>query len=217
MSFEMHWNRIKPTFTQLRMWDRLHAFFFELESSLEDPLPEEQRITSNIQSLLSGMKKVPSAEWARFCSALDWTVYGAVALSWCEGAELDQVWGVWLASGLLLKPIPELERPARFLNPALVPQVETLSAIVNAYSGQFTDDPDLYALAISASIAAQKNSLKFDMTQESLANAPPQVAAFLKSRILQKSTQTPEDNDLIEAWDRLLLGTEWDIWNKEPV
>lgn len=164
---------------------------------------------------LQDISKVDEKLWKDMCEGIGWTPYGAVALSWCRNARLDEVWKGWLASGFPLKPLPEFERPARFINPALMPQMSKLSSIVDMSAGNFTDKPDLYSLAISATIVAQNHPFEFDMVPENLAKAPPQVAAILKSRLLRKPEQTSEDKAIIETWDKLIKGTEWDVWNKE--
>ncbi|WP_066707575.1 hypothetical protein [Celeribacter ethanolicus] len=139
------------------------------------------------------------------------TVYGAIALSWCKDAELSQVWEGWHASGFPLKPSPEFERPARFINPALMPVSDSLHDILNAEARKH-EDPEIHTLAICARIAAMQGPLKFDIPLDSLKTAPPQIAAFLKSRTLEKPDRTAEENALIATWSATIKGTEFDIW-----
>ena len=143
---------------------------------------------------------------------LGWTSYGAVALSWCEGARLEDVWSGWLTSGFPLKPLPEYERPARFLNPALVPQMVRLCEIVTWVNAQRYPDAPTYDLAIAAMIAGLKAPLVFDMAPEMMGAARPQVAAFLKSRMLQQASQSAEETRLIETWGATVKGSPYDIW-----
>lgn len=204
MSLETQWQKIRPVFTILRIWDRLHSFFYELETSHKGPLPEERRISSNINTLTDSMRAVPASDWTQFCLSLGWTVYGAVALSWCKDAELAKVWEGWEASGFPLKPLPEYERPARFVNPALMPKTRSLKGIV--------DEMGNSSLAICAAIASSPEPLEFDLDSSMIKSAKPQLAAFLKSRMLEKQNRTGEEEALLKVWSDAVKDTEYDIW-----
>lgn len=161
--------------------------------------------------LVAHLSEFSAANWHSLCSAAGMTVYGATALSWCKDAELSQVWEGWHASGFPLKPSPEFERPARFINPALMPPSRSLREFLDAEAGRH-ENPEIHTLAICARIAAVQGTLSFDMPQESLRNAPPQIAAFLKSRLFDKPDRTAAENALIAIWSDTLSGTEFDIW-----
>ncbi|TNE64061.1 MAG: hypothetical protein EP336_16420 [Rhodobacteraceae bacterium] len=206
-----HFKKIKKTYTLIGFWSKLHAFFYELETSLRGLLPEEGRITHNIRTLCHSMAQIPADKWSGLCSSIGPTVYGAIALSWCKDAELSQVWEGWHASGFPLKPSPEFERPARFINPALMPVSDSLHDILNAEARKH-EDPEIHTLAICARIAAVQGPLKFDIPLDSLKTAPPQIAAFLKSRMLEKPDRTAEESALIATWSATVKGTEFDIW-----
>ncbi|TQM90403.1 hypothetical protein BD293_0039 [Roseinatronobacter monicus] len=156
-------------------------------------------------SVLRALAAYPGAGWSALCTAAGWTSYGAVALSWCQGATLPQVLDAWLASGFSLKPLPEYERPARLLNPTLLPQTRSLSALVEAAQ------PNAFALCVM--IAHSPEPLDFDMSLETLQSVPqPQLAAFFKSRMLQKPVRSPDEDQLIVIWTATVKGTEFDIW-----
>ena len=151
------------------------------------------------------LKQVDAQRWNKLCDASGWTAYGAVALSWCQGATLPQVFDGWRASGFPLKPLPEYERPARFINPALLPRTRKLSELATAA------EPDI--LALCAMIAHSPEPLEFDVSHPSLRGSPnPQIVAFLKSRMLQKPSRTQEEEDLIAAWSETVKGSEFDVW-----
>ena len=164
---------------------------------------------------MGNLSKLSAANWSSLCSAAGWTVYGAVALSWCKDAKLEDVWAGWLTSGFPLKPLPEHERPARFLNPALLPEVKTAEGINQWVLDQGYADAETYRLATCAVIAALNEPLEFHLPPEKYANAAPQVAAFLKSRLLRKADRSPEDDAIIETLSRTIRGTQWDIWSEE--
>ena len=206
---------LKPGISLAAVYFSIENISKKLEAVRNAEAPQAQSEIKAFRKACRALEEVNSQTWTQLLALLGTTAYGAVALSWCEGADIDDVWKGWLASGFPLKPLPEFERPAQFLNPALVPQVDNLSAVVDAFAGKYADNRDLYSLAISASIAAQKQPLEFDMTPEHLAKAPSQVAAILKSRLLQKPEQTSEDKAIIETWDKSIKDTEWDVWNKE--
>ncbi|WP_142084843.1 hypothetical protein [Roseinatronobacter monicus] len=162
-------------------------------------------IADSEAELAADLASVAVQDWENLCAAAGWTATGAAALSWCQGATLPQVLDGWLASGFPLKPLPEYERPARFINPALLRQTRSLSALVEAAQ------PNAFALCVM--IAHSPEPLDFDMSLEALQSVPqPQLAAFFKSRMLQKPVRSPDEDQLIVIWTATVKGTEFDIW-----
>lgn len=139
------------------------------------------------------------------------TVCGATTLSWCKNAELSQVWAGRHASRFPFKPSPEFERPTRLINPALMPVRDSLHDILNAEAGKH-ENPEFHARAICARIAAVQGLLQFDISLDCLKTAPPQIAAFLESRMLEKPERTSEESALIATWSEAIKGTKFDIW-----
>ena len=189
------------------LWSNLHLSIVSWECG--DPKrfngENEAAATDRVFNLLKCLVDTPSENWLLICRGAGMTVFGAVALSWCEGATLPQVFDGWRASGFPLKPLPEYERPARFINPALLPQTRKLSEFATAA------EPDI--LALCAMIAHSPEPLEFDVSHPSLRGSPnPQVVAFLKSRMLQKPSRTQEEEDLIAAWSETVKGSEFDVW-----
>ena len=184
----------KDDLTLPYIWVSLHLNAQMEQETLANPRlsRETVRMENEISYLLEALKKVAMQKWWGLCDASGWTVYGAIALSWCQDAEISQVWDGWEASGFLLKPLPENERPAHFINPALLPQTSSLSEIVN-----FCPDK---SLPICATIAALKSPLEFDLPAENLKAATPQLASFLKSRMQQKTGRTAEEDKMIQVW-----------------
>lgn len=150
---------------------------------------------------------VPVEDWHRMCNGLGATVYGATALSWCKGATLCQVIDGWRASGFPLKPLPEFERPARFVNPALLPKSRRLSVLSDAAK------PDVFTLCIM--IAHSDDPLEFDIGPQAFESmGHPQLAAFLKSRMLRKPNRTANEDALILRWSQVVKGSEFDVWEE---
>jgi len=187
------------------LWQRLHLNAIAWENILNAPSlePEKHNLDLSTASYLNSLSELSHDIWHSLCTAAGMTVYGAIALSWCQDAEISQVWDDWEASGFLLKPLPESERPARFINPDLLPQTSSLNEIIN-----FCPDK---SLPICATIAALKSPLEFDLPVENLKTANPQLASFLKSRMQQKSGRTAEEDELIQVWSQTVSGTEWEV------
>ena len=204
-------------FILVDLWREIHtlSYVWSEANSEFNLFKRPTRTELRVENYLLGLSVCPHTAWSSLCSAAGWTVYGAVALSWCKDARLEDVWAGWLASGFPLKPLPEFERPARFLNPDLVPQVKCLTEIATLYNGKYPGNPEMYHLAVSATIAAQKAPLEFDFQPEQLKGIPPQIAAFLKSRLLQKTDKSGSDKMLIESWSASIKGTEWDVWEEK--
>ena len=187
------------------IWVSLHLNAQMEQETLSNPRlsQETARMANEISYLLEALQEVPMQKWWNLCSASGMTVYGTVALSWCKDARIEQVWDGWEASGFPLKPLPEFERPARFINPDLLPKTSSLAQIIAV-------SPDK-TLPICAMIAALKEPLVFDLPADYLKNANPQIASFLKSRMEQKTDRTPEQDDLISIWTQTTKDTEWEI------
>lgn len=152
---------------------------------------------------LSLLKSACASTWHSLCTAAGMTVYGAVALSWCKDAELSQVWEGWEASGFPLKPLPEFERPARFINPALLPETNSLLELAQIAENK--------PLPICTMIVAKGDALDVDLSVEMAAKANPQISSFLKAYMERKSDRTAEQNQMIEVWTEKVSGTEWEV------
>ena len=97
--------------TPVDVWQGLHLSALAWQSIPDDHGQTGQRrqIDDSDRSVLGALSEYPAQNWMQLCNATGWTVYGAVALSWCSGAELSQVWEGWLASGHPLLPaLPNL-------------------------------------------------------------------------------------------------------------
>lgn len=154
-------------------------------------------------NLLQSLSACPAARWSAFCEAAGWTIYGAIALSWCADAELADVWSGWEASGFPLRPEPAHERPARLLNSALLPDTLSLRDLTEAAGNQ--------TLPLCAMIAAKQVPLIYDLPDSMIARAGPQLAAFLKANMARMSDPTPQQRSLMEIWSQTVKDTEYDV------
>ncbi len=177
--------------------------------------PESDLVNGTDLFALQQLEGVAARDWWNFCSAVGWTAYGAVALSWCRDALPNQVWTGWVASGFPLKPLMEYERPARMINPALRPQTRNLREIAHWVVSQNPADANEYQFAVCACLVALKEPPVFDLEPAEYVEAPAQIAAFLKSRLLRKPDRTATEEAAIDVCSRTVKGTVWDVWQKE--
>ena len=192
--------------TPVDVWQGLHLSATAWQLVPDDAGQNEQRalIDQSDLSVLSSLSEFPAERWTSLCDATGWTVYGSIALSWCAGGTLAQVWEGWLSSGYPLMPMPEYERPARLLNPALLPKSGKLSELIAASTPS--------TLGLCALIAASDAPLEIDLSAEQLKNAPAQIAAFLKSRMIMRGKENKPDVATLTVLERNLANTEYDIW-----
>jgi hypothetical protein len=188
------------------VWQGLHYNAVAWRDIPDDVGQDAQRaqIDASDLSLLGVLSEYPADRWMNLCDATGWTVYGAIALSWCSGAELANVWEGWLASGYPLLPTPECERPARLLNPALLPETRNLSGLIAASTPS--------TLGLCAMIAASDKPLTIDLSAQQLKNAPAQIASFLKSSLLSSGHKGEVDRGLLSVLERNIANTEFDVW-----
>ena len=64
-------------------------------------------------------------------------------------------------------------------------------------------------------IAALKGPLNFDLPYELLRTSPPQIASFLRSRMLRSDIRQVNDSSLIEIWSQTIKDTEYDVGEEE--
>ena len=136
-------------------------------------------------SLLRELAAVEATRWQQLCDALGWTPLGAVALSWCIGANLRDTREAWAASGADITPDPASLRPARLLNPALLPERPRLSDLALT-----CEDDDLQLCIL---IAAAPEPLDIDLPPESLKTASPRVASLLHDILARRPEITERE------------------------
>ena len=212
MSESMSTVLVGAGFRLSHVFDKVSVLSIDLETEKEE---QDIVVKSNIMSfkdICQSLVDVEVTQWLLMSQACGVTIYGVVALSWCKNAELSQVLDGWLALGFPFKALPEFERPARFINPTLLPKREKLSDILTAYHARYVENQAAYTLIISAAIVVAGESLELDIPYENLGEAQPQIASFLKKYMLQKTSRTSDDNKLIETWSEKIKGTEYDVW-----
>lgn len=168
------------------IWVSLHLNAKMERDTLSNPRlsRETARMSGQIMYLLEALQDVPAQRWWDLCEASGWTVYGAVGLSWCNGATPDLLWRAWHQLDAPLIVGEDAERPCYFLNPALLPQSSVLSQIVAACGN--------VALPICVSIAALKDPLLVDVKTADINASDPLLKHFIKDRLARLVATTPE-------------------------
>lgn len=179
------------------VWTSLHASAEAWQRAAEDA-DLQARIDESDLSIMQTLCEVPAVRWHGLCDALGWTPYGSAALSWCAGADIDAVRDTWEATGTVLTPDPVVRRPARFLNPALIPASRKLSDLVRAGAGS--------NLQICLFIAARAEPVEIDLPRETLHGAAPQLTDFLRVGLQHRATPAPEDADLVSLFSAIAEG-----------
>lgn len=177
------------------VWNAIHLSA-QLVATLETKggaLVESDRINKSDAFLYHSLQHVDAQDWKAFCAAAGWTAYGAVALSWCSGAEIQSVWDALDASGLAPSPDPGFDRLAQFLNPEILPEGSTLSELRGQSGGR--------QIAFCALIAACRAPLVWDLPEDTLCNAPPEIVAFLLPRLAALADRTGEQEGVLRVWE----------------
>ncbi len=157
------------------IWTSLHtnAELWLRAGFSADTITQRASIQENDGAILRVLSTFPAAKWSAMCEAVGWTVYGAVGLSWCEGVTFSEVVAAWKETGLKINPTPEMRRPARMVNPAILPESDSLRETVIAV------ESDMLSVAIV--MAARREPVALDIPNNALASAHPMIANFLLS------------------------------------
>ena len=175
------------------LWIEIHR----LAEKHAKSLPHDAKVFDALTlELLNDLSSVDATKWRALCRGIGFTVYGAVAMSWCKNAQLSEVLEDWCLSGVTFSPGFYNERPARFVNPALLPHEASLKRIVElSESNQFLT---------CVMIAASKFPLQFDLPFHVLNKAPINIAAFLREQIRRREFRTDGEKILESLWTELL-------------
>lgn len=165
---------------------------------------EQDQIDENDLSVLSALQAFPAKKWSALCSALGWTPYGISALSWCQDGNIHDMIKGWQENDFLLTPEPVSIRPARLMNPALIPASSLLSDFILAGNNNNTQ--------ICFYIAASQNPIQIDVADHALAEAAPQLADFLIDHITRLGEQ---DKDYLQS-SEIPLKTLHSVFERFP-
>lgn len=175
------------------LWSEIN----KLAEKHANALPHDAEVFDALTyEFLNDLKTVDAQVWRALCLGVGLTVYGAVALSWCKGATLTDVWEDWTASEYAFAPGLYAERPAHFINPSLLPRETSLQKMAQV-SGTSQ-------LQLCAMIAASEGPVAFDLPLESLKAAPPNIAGFLQDRLKRQGARSDDETAIQAHWDSIL-------------
>ncbi|WP_237093424.1 hypothetical protein [Nereida sp. MMG025] len=129
--------------------------------------------------------------WEHLCYGAGWTIIGAVALSWCKGANLAQISKIWQSISPEIALDPATLRVIGMLRPQLLPASDRLSEIAASLEG------DVFLIALS--IIALQGKIHVDVQRSELENAPDLLRFALIYMAENAEGQCPHA-DLILSW-----------------
>ncbi len=114
------------------IWTGLHsdAHLWQRAALAPDTARQRAGIADNTRALLVPLTDCPAPRWQAFIEAQGVTQLGAIALSWCDGADLQTVADAFLRD--VEDPAAIDERAVRLLNPAILPDNRSLMALAEA-------------------------------------------------------------------------------------
>ncbi|WP_213549456.1 hypothetical protein [Vannielia litorea] len=152
--------RVGRDLTLPYIWTSLHINAEMEQETRSDPRYQREtaRFEREIQGLLSALAEVDTRRWYTLCEAAGWTVYGAVGLSWCKGADARAFWHAWELSGYQPEPEEASARPCTFINSDFLSNATRLS--------QLLEEQDGFDLAICVNLASRNSPIVNDLSPD---------------------------------------------------
>lgn len=167
--------RLGDDHTLPTLWASLH-----LSAKVASDFADDSRVVAEIEGmersdlfLLNSLADIEVKAWSEFCEAAGWTLYGAVAISWCKGATLQDVADAWTASGSPLKLSSAFFRARRLIKPDLLPKTRSLRELHEIAGG----DAALYCVLL----ASETERIRLDLSSEEQSTIPDVVMPFLRA------------------------------------
>ena len=160
--------------TLVDIWTGLHsdAQMWQRSAFAADTLRQRAAVNENTTALLTSLNACEAVRWRALLDAQGVTQLGAIALSWCDGAALPDVATLVLQD--ITSPSDIDRRAASYLNPALVPETRSLSAMADAANN------DAGVLVLMC--LARDTPIDFDVSYQWLDGMPPAVGAVFLER-----------------------------------
>jgi hypothetical protein len=172
------------------IWIGLHsdAVNWRRAAFASDAARQRAAINENTVSLLRALEPCTAKRWKGFIEAQGITQYGAIALSWCQDATLEDV------TTLFFNDIDDVavidRRAAMMLAPEMSLKTRSLSSLIAHADNQI--EP-LVLLCLG-----DPQPLQFDVGIPSLAEFPDSLGALLLERYDSETDTLPDD--LQEIW-----------------
>lgn len=143
---------------------------------------------------LDALKKLHEMEainWEHLCFGAGWTIFGSIGLSWCKDATIERVSELWQQNCEILEPDEGTLRAASLICPAILPDTNLLSSLIEeAHADSFL---------LSLIIAAKIDEIDVDMPEAAFANAPKPLLPVL-GKLLGSGSKSTEYQDLLVRW-----------------
>ncbi len=183
--------RVGQNLTLVDIWIGVHsdAQQWQRASLSPDVLSQRAAINDNTARLMATLAECPASRWKALIGAQGITQYGAIALSWCEGADLLTVSDLFFAEITRHDQIDQ--RAAGRINPAMIPQSRSLKHMAEVANN---DTQPLVLMCLG-----RPDPIIFDMANDWLDALHPSLGAILLQRHNPKVS--PLDPQTIERWN----------------
>jgi hypothetical protein len=160
--------------TPADVWQSLHASErrWMAQGAPDQRLAFGQFVDASDRQVMASLQSFPAARWTSLCDGAGWTPIACAALSWCEGATLDAVLGMWRVLGAWPQPGNAAERAAGFLNPALLPESRFMALLEKGKDG----------IGTAVLIAARAEAPALDIPGDRLPQLNPALAVLIEAR-----------------------------------
>lgn len=182
----------KSTLPKIWQWLHDNATQWEIMSRDGESSKNLLALDRIDRETLGLLGECPAEAWLKMCSGTGATQMGAVGLSWCRDARLADVWDMWTASQVPLKPTPVYRRPARMLNPALVGDETSLRRIVDRAKS------DIFTACVHAARAGQ--NIVIDIPTSEIRTVPSVVASFVLYDLQRAPKDGPVEREFTAYW-----------------
>lgn len=177
-----------------KLWTRLH------DNAVQWTIMCKQRAKkrnldalNNIDlELMQMLSNCTDGRWIQLCKGAGETVPGAIGLSWCDDARIEDVWSMWFESGVPLGTDPVSRRFARLLNPALIEDVSNVSGLLRIA------EKDVFLACVCLLRAEQP--LIWDVSGESMQKAPDALAEFMLREFRHVESKPPSMQAFVDHW-----------------
>ncbi len=183
--------RLGDGLTLAEIWTGLHSDAVQWQRAGFAPDTTRQRaaITDNTRALLLALTDCPVTRWKTFLDAQGVTQIGAIALSWCDKADLKLVAAVFLNG--IETPAQIDERAAGLLNPTLLPRSRSLLEMAD------TVGFDVSSLVLAT--LGSPDPLIMDASPVWLSDLPAMVGSVLLRRYDPSVSALP--SHVLEDWN----------------
>ncbi|MBB3948724.1 hypothetical protein GGQ73_004719 [Rhizobium skierniewicense] len=166
--------KLGPDIMLANVWEWLHrnANHWAQIASVSPSHHNLKAIDEIDQRNLAYLNDCPAKAWQLLCAGTGETIYGASALSWCQGATFDDVVAMWRRTKVPLVPTATFVRATRLINRNVLPKANSLRSIL--------DQPERGTLYCCILISASNQETFIDLSREDFRNAAQEIFSFAR-------------------------------------